>query len=202
MLDKRLETANTIIAVFQKHPKVRHAFLRGSLNKFGFADDYSDIDIGIDVSGFDNGDFAQQIPSLMQKNFDILFYDWSTSLFPKEYVLTFILKGFPVFWIVDIQCIATPHSPSINQVLTNEYHHLLKLWILNLKYYLRGNNGAEDDIRKLANKVFDSNMQHKDSFLLMSDILLEIKTHIEPETLPFIERCEEELKLARELLNK
>lgn len=202
MSDKRMETANAIIATFKKHPKVRDAFLRGSLSSSGFADDYSDIDIGIDVSGFDNWDFALEVPSLMQKDFDILFYDWSTSLLPKEYVLTIILKGFPVFWIVDIQCTATPHSPFSKQVLTNKYHHLLKLWIINLKYYLRGNNGAEHSIKKLANRALNSNMKHKDSFLLMADILLEIKTHIEPEILPFIERCEEEMKIAREFLTK
>lgn len=202
MLDKRLEMAKAIMTVFNNQPKIKEAFLRGSLNIPGVADEYSDIDIGIDVTGFDNGDYALQIPGLMQKNFDLLFYDWSTSLLPKEYVLTFILKDFPVFWIVDIQCVATPHSPSIKQVHTNEYHHLLKLWILNLKYYVRGNNGAEDNIRKLANRALGSNVQQKESLILMSDILLEIKTHTGPEILQYIEKCEEELKKATELLDK
>lgn len=50
MEDTRKDLAQDIITAFGKHPIVRHAFLRGSLAN-GTADRYSDIDIGIDVSG-------------------------------------------------------------------------------------------------------------------------------------------------------
>ncbi|MEN2467794.1 nucleotidyltransferase domain-containing protein [Ornithinibacillus sp. JPR2-1] len=192
MGDKRIDKANELIAFFRKHPSVQRTFLRGSLSK-GNHDEYSDIDIGIDVSGSDNGEFAKELPSLIQSNFNILFYDWSPSLLPNEYVISFVQKDFPVFWLIDIQVMATPHIPSLIEVPVNKYHHLLKLWILNLKYFLRGNEEAEFNIVKLAKRTLNKEIENNNILYLMSQIIKEIKVNIEPELHDFIEKCEVEL---------
>ena len=198
LVDKRIEKANELMAIFSKHPSVQSAFLRGSLS-VGNPDDFSDIDIGIDVSGYDNGEFARDLPSLIQSDFGILFYDWSPSLLPKEYVISFIHKDLPIFWLIDIQVMATPHFPSLIEVPINKYHHLLKLWILNLKYYLRGNEEAESNIVKLAKRTLNREVEDKGILYLMSQILYEIKVNIEPELHDFIEKCEVELFKSRQI---
>ena len=196
LVDKRIEKANELIAFLRNQPRVQRTFLRGSLS-IGNGDEFSDIDIGIDVSGSDNGEFAKELPSLLKSNFNILFYDWSPSLIPKEYVISFVYKGFPVFWIIDIQVMATPHISSLIEVTANKYHHLLKLWILNLKYYLRGNEEAQFNILKLAKRTLNKEIESNDIPHLMFQIIKEIKVNIEPELHDFIEKCEVELNKIR-----
>lgn len=200
MVDKRIVIANELIAFFKNHPSVQDIYLRGSLVT-GDVDDFSDIDIGIDVSGYDNGEFARELPSLMNSKFDIIFHDWSPSLLPRDYVVTFIFKGLPVFWIVDIQVMATPHYQTLTEVPVHKYHHLLKLWILNLKYFLRGNEGADSNIKKLANRTFEQEIESDDSYYLFSKIIKEIKSNIEPDLYYFIEKCEDELNKSKQFFN-
>jgi predicted transcriptional regulator len=85
------------------------------------------------------------------------------------------------------------------EVSVNKYHHLLKLWILNLKYYLRESDEAENSIRKLASRTINRDIQNKEIFQLMSEILKEIKFNTEPKIHNFIEKCEEELNQKRKL---
>ncbi|GGA60012.1 hypothetical protein GCM10008025_00050 [Ornithinibacillus halotolerans] len=192
MADQRIDEANKIIAFLNHHPAVQNSFLRGSLSN-GNHDEFSDIDIGIDVTGSDNGEFAKELPSLISSNFNILFHDWSPSLLPEEYVITFVHKDFPIFWIIDVQVMATPHHPTLTEVQVNKYHHLLKLWILNLKYYLRGNEEADENIVKLAKRTFNKEVENTDVPYLLSQILKEIKENVEPALHTFIEKCEIEL---------
>ena len=56
-MEKRFEIASHIIQLFRDQPEVANVFPRGSLATRSL-DEYSDIDIGIDVSGHDNGKFA------------------------------------------------------------------------------------------------------------------------------------------------
>ncbi|MED3575206.1 nucleotidyltransferase domain-containing protein [Cytobacillus praedii] len=49
MVDKRIVKANELIEFFRNHPRVKNTFLRGSLAA-GTGDEFSDIDIGINVS--------------------------------------------------------------------------------------------------------------------------------------------------------
>ncbi|MBO8156564.1 MAG: nucleotidyltransferase domain-containing protein [Bacillaceae bacterium] len=152
MTDGRIQLGNEMIQLFNQEDKVKEAFLRGSLAKGEF-DEYSDIDIGIDVSGYDNGAFALELPEILAKHFPILFYDWAPSLLPDSYVQTYFLSGNPPFWFIDIECIATPHAPSVTHVKNDFVGHHLKLWILLSKYYLRGNPNTNEQIKNLAHKV-------------------------------------------------
>lgn len=199
MLDKRIVKANELIKFFKSHPMVQDAFLRGSLLTNNIRDEYSDIDIGIDVSGYDNGKFAKELPSLMNSNFDILFYDWSPSLVPTNYVITFVFKDFPIFWITDIQIIATPHYSSLKEVPTNKYHHLLKLWILNLKFCLRGKEGTEYSVKKLVSRTIGK-VDSNDVYYLLLEVIKEIGTNVEPELHSFVRKCEKELIRNKEIL--
>ena len=147
----QLEVAHKVIDLFKDLEEVQEVFLRGSLAG-GTIDRYSDIDIGIDVSGYDNARFTQTIIDRMSQTFDLHFYDWATSLLPDSYVLTFFIKDLPVFWNVDFDCTATPHAGTLQRDTMrnalNMVTHTLKAWVHMNKYYIRGQEGIEDRIRQ------------------------------------------------------
>lgn len=72
-VDQRLEIAEDFITIFRQHPHVQSAFTRGSLAR-GTMDRFSDIDIGVDVSGYDNATFLLKIPALVQAHFPFTSY--------------------------------------------------------------------------------------------------------------------------------
>ncbi|TFB19581.1 hypothetical protein E3U55_10495 [Filobacillus milosensis] len=196
-MDQRIDIAEEVINTVNSCNQVKKAFLRGSLTDVMRKDKYSDIDIGIDVSGNDNGAFAKSLPKLMDQHFDILFYDWSPSLLPSDFVITFFINNSSIFWFIDIQVFATPHHETLKKVKTNKYHHLLKLWILNLKYYIRGSKTSEKDIKKLARRALGEKIESQDLYFLMVAVLNEIKINIEPKLQNFVVQCEEELHHSR-----
>ncbi|QHE52678.1 hypothetical protein [Pontibacillus sp. HMF3514] len=189
-MDKRMDIAIKTINLFQSHPKVQNVFLRGSLHKNTNIDPYSDIDIGVDVSGYDNGKFSLEVPAIMRSHFDVLFFDWSPSLLPDQYVQSYVIKGTPIFWLIDIQCMANPHVSSIQNIRNDFYEHLLKLWILNLKYYLRGNSEALKDIHKLGFRTFKEDVSYNSIYEILFNILLEIRSNTHPNLHEFLDQCE------------
>lgn len=72
---------------------------------------------------------------------------------PEYYIANFYPKGVPVFWQVDIVCTAEPHCPSVSveqmRAIQDPVAHLLKLWVVNLKHFLRRDEGIEDQIVKV-----------------------------------------------------
>ena len=140
-----------VVNLFKDLDEVQVVFFRGSLAE-GVVDPYSDIDIGIDVSGSDNAAFTQTIIHRMQAHFDLHFYDWATSLLPDSYVLTFFIKHTPAFWNIDFDCTATPHVATLHRddvrATLNKTAHTLKAWVHMAKYYIRQQDGIEDQIRR------------------------------------------------------
>ena len=154
MEDGRLEIYREVSALFAADEQVREIVLRGSLTE-GRADRFSDIDIGIDVSGGDNAAFALAIPERMHRHFDLHFHDWAGSLMPEQYVISFFVKGQPLFWNIDIDCTAAPHNGRLqrNDIDEHPIAHRLKVWPMACKYLLRGADGAEAQIRRHAGNV-------------------------------------------------
>ena len=154
-MDKRLEIAADVTRVFSGLPEVAEVALRGSLAN-QTADEYSDIDIGIDVSGHSNAAFAKSVAEHMEAAFDLHFSDWATSLLPSEYVQSFFIKGLPVFWNVDVQVTADPHHATLTgeDVERDPLAGFLKVWAANTKYLLRGTDGIEDNVRQYYFRVF------------------------------------------------
>ena len=151
-MNSQPEIAKRIMQLFEGVDGVKNVFLSGSISK-GVYDEYSDIDIGVDVSGSDNARFTQTIISVLRDNLDTHFHDWATSLLPEKYVIAFYLKRAPLFWYVDITSIATPHVPTLTRdCITNDpLAHFIKLWTIHAKYVLRG--GVHENITVLGNRV-------------------------------------------------
>ena len=153
-MDKRFEIASRIMRLFEDLPEVADVFPRGTLATRSL-DEYSDIDIGIDVSGHDNGQFAWMVAAFMHKAFDLHFSDWAPSLIPRNYVQTLFIKGLPVFWNVDIEVTATPHCATVtrNDVKRTSIQGSLKDWVINTQYLLRRTQGIEQQIGEYYRRV-------------------------------------------------
>ena len=63
MEGNNLEIAKSICVQFEKIPEVNFCKIYGSLSR-GDYDEYSDIDIEVDVSGYDNGRFLKRVPEI------------------------------------------------------------------------------------------------------------------------------------------
>lgn len=150
--DGRLALAGRVLSALEHQPAVRHTFLRGSLVN-GPVDRFSDIDIAVDVSGSDNGQFMLDVPSILGRWLDLEFHDFVPSLMPDAYVVNVYLRETPIFWNVDIECLASPHLTSVRTAPADKTLHLLKLWVLTAKYLLRGAPRAADDLARLAPRI-------------------------------------------------
>lgn len=67
--------AEEICTFLQGIPGVKSTVIIGSLAKCNF-DKYSDIDIEVDVSGMDNGQFLMELPKLFAINLKHYLRDW------------------------------------------------------------------------------------------------------------------------------
>ncbi len=156
-MDKRIEMANQVMDLFRAQPEVKEVTLRGSLTE-GTPDEYSDIDINVDVSGHDNGQYVHRLLKLMYESFDPHFHDFNCSLAPTWYIMNFYPRGVPIFWQIDIVLIAEPHCPSISQAdlkaMQDPVAHILKLWVVYLKHLIRGDEGIEEQtIQTMPDRV-------------------------------------------------
>ncbi|MFJ5768712.1 hypothetical protein [Psychrobacillus sp. NPDC093180] len=198
-MDERKIMAEKIIEFFNTCPKVKVATIRGSIFHEK-TDEFSDIDLTIDVSSTDNAAFALQIPKMLESNFEIWFVDWATSLLPDEYVISIYLKNMSIFWNVDIACTATPHIETILSIQNDPIHHALKLWIMNLKY-LNRQDLSKQTIDSLVQKVIGDQMKGN-SYQKMAAILKEIQKKSPVNLLPFLKECEIELEKYRQICVK
>lgn len=148
--------AQEIINHLYTLPTVKSCRLYGSVAHHTF-DRYSDIDIELDVSGTDNGQYLLRLPELIENHFPIIFFDYAPSLAPEKYVISIAVDGEAPFQIIDIACVATPHCKTVSastlRVLNDPYAHILKLFTANLKHFLRGADCCTD-IKRMHQKIF------------------------------------------------
>lgn len=150
------ELAEMICGYLKTLPEVKGCCISGSLVR-GNYDKFSDIDIEIDVSGRDDGQFLIDIPRLLSKKFHVIFYDFAQGMAPEKYVVSVAVDEENPFMFADICCTARPHCESVTSEdlsrLNNQYDHILKLFTVNLKHYIRGADCCKD-IQKMYKKLF------------------------------------------------
>ena len=134
---------------------VKSCTLYGSLAA-GTADEFSDIDIQIDVSGTDNGLFMLKLPHMLKKRMPVYYFDFAPSLAPEKYIISMALDEEDPFRMLDVTVTAYPHCTTVTKQLlidrNDPYSHILKLWTANLKHFLRGAD-CRSDIEKMARKL-------------------------------------------------
>ncbi len=66
---------------------IKNCMIYGSLSTNSY-DEYSDIDLEVDVSGTDNSLFIQRIPEILGAHYHIIFFDYTLSLAPHDYMVS------------------------------------------------------------------------------------------------------------------
>lgn len=165
--------ADEIISLFDKLPGVKKCTLCGSVAK-GSYDDLSDIDIEVDVSGYDNGLFVLNITELLKDKLDIYYADYAPSLAPSKYIVSLAIDKDNPFLILDLCIVASPHCTTVTKEeimgKNEKYSHSLKLFTINLKHFIRGNECLKD-ILKMTKKIGIEDAENKKESELLSETL-------------------------------
>ncbi len=183
--------ADEIITVLNEIPVVQKCTVYGSLSANTY-DDLSDIDIEIDVSGYDNGRFMIELVEMLRDKMHIYYFDYAPSLVPDQYIVSIAIDKDNPFLVVDLCCCAEPHCTTVTkqQVLgkNEKYSHILKVWTANLKHFVRGSE-CYDDIVRMAKKVSIEDIDSKDEIELLDETLCWLEKNVENALDVFVESC-------------
>lgn len=191
MSDSLRDTANEIIAFLNEIPVVRKCSIYGSLAKDTY-DELSDIDIEIDVSGYDNGQFMLELVELIKGKLTIYYSDYAPSLIPERYIVSIAIDEKNPFLMVDLCCCAMPHCTTVTKQQAseknNKYMHILKLWTANLKHYVRGKE-CYGDIVRMGKKLPIEDIEIKAEVEILERTLRWLEENVEHGLYEFIESC-------------
>ena len=167
------EKANEIMSLLGDIPEIKKCTLYGSVAKETY-DELSDIDIEIDVSGMDNGLFMLDITELLKDKLDIYYADYAPSLAPSKYIVSLAIDKENPFLILDLCIVASPHCTTVTKEdvmgKNEKYSHILKLFTINLKHFIRGNECLKD-ILKMTKKIGIEDAENKKESELLSETL-------------------------------
>ena len=185
------DTANEIIAFLNEIPVVRKCSIYGSLATDTY-DELSDIDIEIDVSGYDNGQFMLELVELLKGKLTIYYSDYAPSLIPERYIVSIAIDEKNPFLMVDLCCCAKPHCTAVTKQQAseknNKYTHILKLWTANLKHYVRGKE-CYDDIVRMGQKLAIEDIETKDEVEVLERTLCWLEENAGHGLYGFVESC-------------
>lgn len=186
-----LKKAEALIELLKEHPTVRGVSLYGSL-KEGTADGLSDIDLEVDVSGYDNGKFMLELVDWLGERMPVVYWDYAPSLMPERYVVSVAMDESNPFLVVDFCCVAKPHfrtvSPEQAREKNDGFSHLLKLWTANLKHYARGRE-CRADILRMAEKAGIAEAETKKESTLLLEMLSYLENNAPPSLARFMASC-------------
>ena len=191
-MNERLKIkAEEIIEAIRDIPEVNRCTVYGSLTN-GKSDELSDIDIEIDVSGIDNGQFMLRLVDLLKDKLNIFYFDYAPSLIPNDYIVSIALDESNPFLIADLKCIADPHFSTVTKQqareLNNKYSHTLKLWTANLKHYARGKE-CREDLVGMAKNLQITDIDTKSEKELLEETLRWLESNVTDGLHTFIKSC-------------
>ncbi len=187
-MDTRIKV-NELMEILRQLPGVTGCHLYGSLKNHA-ADQYSDIDLEIDLADADPGQFILQLPNLLAAHTKILYADYAPSMAPDKYIVSVGLDETNPFLIADLCCSGgvRPSSVSTNQLKARNDPaiHLLKLWIANCKHHRREQD-CRKDILRMAAKI--GLTAPKSNEKMLEDVLCWLEEHTPPALSLLIENC-------------
>ena len=174
---------------FGQRPEVRSVSLYGSIVK-GTADSYSDIDIKLDVSGYDNGRFLFGVPAMLEEKYPVLYSDFAPSLAPEQYVVSCALSEENPFLVVDVNCAAEPHVTSVarGDLKNDPVTHVLKLWVANAKHLIRGQE-CYHDICKMHRKSVGDALPEGQELAMLRQTLIWLEEHVPERVNGYVKSC-------------
>lgn len=195
-LDYLQRKAEEIITVLNNMPVVKGCTIYGSLST-NTHDALSDIDIEIDVSGHDNGQFIMDLNELLKDKITTFYSDYAPSLIPERYIVSIAIDEFNPFMVVDLCCTAKPHCTTVTKQQAREKNdnitHLLKLWTANLKHYVRGSD-CHDDIVRMGQRLISDNLNSMDDKTILEVVLCWLESQVGDSLQTFVRSCRAKFK--------
>lgn len=186
---KRL--ADELVGMLEALPMVHKCTLCGSLAK-GTADEISDIDIDVDVSGYDKGKFMLEVPELLKDKLNIVCVDFASSLIPEKCIVSLSFDEQNPYRVVDINCCAEPADTVITadqaRQLNNRHAHMIKLWTANWKHFTRGRE-CRMDILHMVQKIGIADAENKSDLMLLEETLRWLEQNAEQRYQGIIASC-------------
>jgi len=186
--------AENIIALLNDMSEVKGCVLYGSLSE-GTYDALSDIDINIDVSGSDNGQFMLALAERLSKSIPVYYSDYAPSLVPEKYIVSLAIDEEHPTRVVDLCCTAEPHCTTVSQQqvrgLNDKFSHTLKLWTANWKHHVRGYE-CRGDILRMADKLGIVGKEEKDNVRILEETLQWLEANAPFRLRHFVESCRRE----------
>ena len=183
--------ADEFVDMLEALPMVRKCTICGSLAK-GTADEISDIDIDVDVSGYDKGQFMLEIPELLKGKLNIVYMDFAPSLIPEKCIVSLALDERNPYRVVDLNCCAVPSDTVITseqvRKLNNRYAHMIKLWTANWKHFFRGRE-CRSDILHMVQKIGIGDAASKPDLALLEETLCWLEQDAEQRYQGIIAAC-------------
>ena len=183
--------ADELVGMLEALPMVHKCTLCGSLAK-GTADEISDIDIDVDVSGYDKGKFMLEVPELLRDKLNIVCVDFAPSLIPEKCIVSLSFDEQNPYRVVDINCCAEPADTVITadqaRQLNNRHAHMIKLWTANWKHFTRGRE-CRGDILHMVQKIGISDAENKSDLLLLEETLCWLEQNAEQRYQGIIASC-------------
>lgn len=184
------DKAKEIIKILNEVPAVKNCKIYGSLFS-NTCDELSDIDIEVDVSGTDNGQFMLSLVEFLKDKVKIYYSDYAPSLIPDAYIVSVAIDETNPFLVVDLRCSASPHCTTVTREevagLNNKFSHILKLWTANLKHFARKVD-CFGDIVRMSTKI-NIDTYGKDEKQLLHETLLWLENNAQDNLLNFVKSC-------------
>lgn len=198
-MEERLSEMNTelerladeIVDMLEALPMVRKCTICGSLAK-GTADEISDIDIDVDVSGYDKGQFMLELPEWLNDKLNIVYMDFAPSLIPDKCIVSLAFDERNPYRVVDLNCCAVPSDTVITseqvRKLNNRYTHMIKLWTANWKHFIKGRE-CRSDILHMVQKIGICDTENKPNLALLEETLCWLEQNAEQRYQGIIASC-------------
>jgi Nucleotidyltransferase domain. len=185
-----IEYADEIQGYISSLKEVRSCTLYGSLANNNF-DEYSDIDIEIDVSGYDNSLFITRLSKIMAIKYPIIFCDYAPSLIPESYIVSIAINENNPFCIVDFKCVANPHYTTLNKqdFILDKVEHTMKVWTANCKHYLRGIDCYSDIVRMAKRVIGAEKISNMNGLEILNVTLNWLEQNCEERHFRYITNC-------------
>lgn len=186
--------AEKIMAMLDNMPEVKSCALYGSLTNDTY-DELSDIDINIDVSGSDNGQFMLTLAERIGEKISVFYSDYAPSLVPEKYIVSIAIDENNPTCVVDLCCTAQPHCTTVEKqqvrALNDEFSHVLKLWTANWKHHIRGMD-CRGDILRMAARIGLASAESRSDAQLIEDTLKWLEWNAPERLRNFVKSCRRE----------
>jgi hypothetical protein len=146
-VSRRDALAESVLKLVRGDERVASAEVVGSLSS-GHADEYSDIDIHVDLCTVSDRAFAEVLPDLLRPIGPCVIAGWGLKTLPEQFVRTFYFADYPLFWHVDVRCESALHVDGSDLKDTYHWPQIFKMWIDELTEVLRGagSTGTLDEV--------------------------------------------------------